>query len=314
MSECLIVSHSPHAEEGTSTGSIMMNVAAAMVPASVVAVLVFGWRALAMLGVCVVSSVFFEYLFRLVAKRTNTIGDFSAVVTGMLVALNVPVRLPLWMAVFGCLVAIVIVKQLFGGIGENFANPAIVARIVLLIAFSTQMTTWADPNPYLDVADAVTGATPLAILTSGGKLADVPPMINFLLGVRGGSMGETGSIALLIGGIYLLAKKIITPTIPVSILGTSIVLSLLTGLSPSYQLVSGGMLLGAFFMATDYTTSPISELGKFIYGIGIGVITMLIRAYGNYPEGMSFAILIMNIVTPHIDSMIKKMPFGGISK
>ncbi|MEA5011642.1 MAG: RnfABCDGE type electron transport complex subunit D [Angelakisella sp.] len=314
MANHLIVTPSPHMKDGATTGSIMMNVAAALVPAAIVSVLVFGLKALVLLCVCVASCVFFEYIFRLITKRSNTISDFSAVVTGILIAFNLPVDMPIWMAVFGCAVAILVVKQLFGGIGENFANPAIVARIVLLISFSTQMTTWAAPKAYVDVAEAVSGATPLAILTNGGKLAEVPPMINFLLGVRGGCLGETCAIALLIGGIYLIWKKVITATIPVTILATVVVMSLLTGLNPVYQVVSGGVLLGAFFMATDYVTSPTSEVGKLIFGIGIGVITMLIRAYGSYPEGMSFAILIMNIVAPHIDRSIKKMPFGGVSK
>ncbi len=314
MSNHLIVAPSPHVRDRVSTSSIMLDVIIAMLPAALVSVVVFGVRALVLICVCVASSVFFEYIFRLITKRTNTVGDLSAVVTGMLVAFNVPASLPIWMAVFGCLVAIVAVKQLFGGIGDNFANPAIVARIVLLISFSTHMTTWPLPNAYLNAAEVVSSATPLAILTKGGNVADVPPVINFLLGVRGGCLGETCALALIVGGIYLIVRKVITPTIPLTILGTAVVMSLLTGLDPVYQLLSGGMLLGAFFMATDYVTSPTREMGKLIYGIGIGVITMLIRAYGNYPEGMSFAILLMNIVTPHIDKAFNKMPFGGVSQ
>lgn len=314
MSNHLIVSPSPHIKDGASTSSIMLDVIIAMLPAAVMSVVIFGLKALVLICVCAASSVFFEYIFRSITHRTNTITDLSAVVTGMLVAFNVPADLPIWMAVFGCLVAIVVVKQLFGGIGENFANPAIVARIVLLISFSTRMTAWPLPNAYLNVAEVTSSATPLAILTTGGAVADVPPLMNFLLGVRGGCLGETCSLALLIGGIYLIARKVITPTIPLAVLGTAVVMSFVTGLDPVYQLLSGGMLLGAFFMATDYVTSPTREAGKLIYGIGIGVITMLIRAYGSYPEGMSFAILLMNIVTPHIDNMIKKMPFGGVEQ
>lgn len=315
MANKLIVSPSPHVKSGVSTSSIMMNVVAALVPAVVVATLVFGVRALLLVAVSVASSVIIEYLYRRLNKLPQTVGDWSAVVTGVLVAMNLPSSLPFWIAALGSAVAILVAKQLFGGIGDNFANPAIVARIFLLVSFSGPMTNWVSPNNYAGFAvDAVSGPTPLAILTNGGILAEAPNMINMLLGIRGGSLGETATLALLIGGIYLICKKVISPTIPLTIMATIVVMSFVTGLNPVYMLVSGGTMLGAFFMATDYVTSPSRESGKVIFAIGIGVITMLIRAYASYPEGMSFAILIMNIIAPHIDNMTKKMPFGGVSK
>ncbi len=316
MENKLIVTPSPHVKDGVSTSSIMMNVAAAMVPAAIAATLIFGVRALVLVLVSVAFSVFFEYIYRKLMHLDCTISDWSAVVTGMLIAFNVPSTLPVWMVILADAMAIIVVKQLFGGIGDNFVNPAIAARIFLLISFSGRMTTWADPINFVGgPVDAVSGATPLAILTAAdAKVSDAPDMINMLLGIRGGSLGETCAVALLVGGIYLIWKKVITATIPVTVLVTVFVMSLVTGLNPWYMLVSGGTMLGAFFMATDYVTSPVREPGKVIYGIGIGVITVLIRAYGTYPEGMSFAIMLMNIVTPHIDGAIKKMPFGGVSK
>ena len=314
MSNLKIVSPAPHFRSGESTSSIMLNVVAALIPAAVVSFLVFGPRALILEAVCVASCVFFEFLFRVVmCKRDNTIGDCSAIVTGLLLAFNLPVGLPIWMAVLGCAVAIIVTKQLFGGIGQNFANPAIVGRIFLLISFSSQMSTWADPKGYFGV-DAVSGATPLALLKNGSALADLPDMLNMLLGIRGGSVGETCIVALLIGGIYLIWKKVITATTPVVFLLTIVVFSMIFGLNPAYELVAGGAVLGAFFMATDYTTSPTTELGKVIFAVGCGIITMIIRAFGSYPEGVSFSILLMNILTPHIDSLTRKKPFGGVVK
>ncbi len=308
----LTVSPSPHIKSPVSTSSIMMNVSAALIPAGIVSVLTFGYRALILIAVTVATCVLTEYLFCRLMKQRQTVGDFSAVVTGLLLAYNLPSTLPIWMAVVGGIFAILFVKCLFGGIGDNFANPAITARIFLLVAFSKEMTTWANPNSYVKACETVTGATPLAILTTGGSVMDTPNMLNMLLGVRGGCLGETAALALLIGGIYLIYKKVITATIPVTILVTVFVMSLITGLNPFYMLVSGGTMIAAFFMATDYVTSPVRESGKIIFGIGVGVIAVLIRAYGSYPEGMSFAILLMNIVTPHINKLTKKMPFGGV--
>ena len=292
----------------------MLSVVAALIPAMVVSFLVFGPRALVLEAVCVAASVLFEYLFRVImCKRDNTVRDCSAIVTGLLLAFNLPVGIPLWMAVLGCAVAIIVTKQLFGGIGQNFANPAIVGRIFLLVSFGGQMTSWAAPQGYFGV-DAVSGATPLAVLKSGAPLKELPDMLNMLLGIRGGSVGETCIIALVIGGIFLIWKKVITATTPVVFLLTIVVLSLCFGLNPAYELVAGGVVLGAFFMATDYATSPVTESGKVIFALGCGIITMLIRAFGSYPEGVSFSILLMNIMTPHIDNLTRKKPFGGVVK
>ena len=292
----------------------MLSVVAALIPAMVVSFLVFGPRALVLEAVCVAASVLFEYLFRVImCKRDNTVRDCSAIVTGLLLAFNLPVGIPLWMAVLGCAVAIIVTKQLFGGIGQNFANPAIVGRIFLLVSFGGQMTSWAAPQGYFGV-DAVSGATPLAVLKSGAPLKELPDMLNMLLGIRGGSVGETCIVALVIGGIFLIWEKVITATTPEVFLLTIVVLSLCFGLNPAYELVAGGAVLGAFFMATDYATSPVTESGKVIFALGCGIITMLIRAFGSYPEGVSFSILLMNIMTPHIDNLTRKKPFGGVVK
>lgn len=312
--DLLIVAPSPHFRDGASTNAIMYNVLAALVPAVVISVLVFGMRALVLEAVCVLSCIFFEWLFQFVCKRPCTIADGSAAVTGLLLALNLPVTLPIWMAVLGCAVSILVVKQLFGGIGQNFANPAIVGRIFLLVSFGAQMTNWAAPKAYMAGVEALSGATPLALVKSGSALADLPPMLSMLLGVRGGSIGETAAVGLLIGGIYLIVKKVITATTPVVYIATVIVLSFAFGLEPGYQVVSGGLLLGAFFMATDYATSPTTESGKVIFAIGCGVITMAVRAFASYPEGVSFAILLMNIITPLIDRVTRTKPFGGVVK
>ena len=309
----LIVTPSPHFRDRSSTRSIMLDVIIALMPALVVSILVFGMRALILELVCVVSCVFFEYIFRVVCHRPQTVGDLSAVVTGLLLAFNLPSGLPIWQAVFGCAAAILLAKQLFGGIGQNFANPAIVGRIVLLVAFGARMTTWPTANSYISGLDAVSGATPLALIKAG-NLEALPPISNMLLGIRGGSLGETCAIALVIGGIYLIARKVITPTIPVVYLLTVVVLSFAFGLDPVYQLLSGGVLLGALFMATDYVTSPTTEKGKVIFAFGCGLITMAVRAFGSYPEGCSFSILLMNIVTPLIDNGCGTKPFGGVTK
>lgn len=311
MFERLLVEASPHFRAKENTSSIMLKVIIALAPAGVAAVILFGLRALALIGVCVLSCVLFEYLFGKILKKPATIGDLSAVVTGILLAYNLPVGLPLWMAVIGCLAAIVFVKQLFGGIGQNFANPAITARVILLVSFAQPMTTWVLPKLTGGRIAAVAGATPLAFLTKG-NLAEMPSYIDMFLGIRGGSLGETCIAALLLGGIYLLATKVIQPTIPLAFLGTMTVLSLLFGVDPLYHLLSGGAVLGAFFMATDYATTPATQKGKVIFAVGCGVLTMMIRMFGSYPEGVSFAILLMNIVVPLIDRYCRTKPFGAI--
>ncbi len=310
----LLVSAGPHIRSNASTTSIMGDVLIALLPAVVASVLVFGTRALLLEAVCVASSVLFEYLFRRLLKRSNTISDLSAAVTGLLLAFNLPAGFPIWMAILGCFVAIVIVKQLFGGIGCNFANPAITGRIFLLIAFAGQMTTWPAANSYISGIDAVSGATPLALIKEG-SIEALPAVKNLLFGIRGGCLGETCAIALLIGFVYLVIRRVITPTIPVVYVATIALMSLILGYDPIYMILTGGVLLGGIFMLTDYATSPATELGKVVFAVGAGIITMLIRnSSGGYPEGVSFAILLMNILCPYIAKLGHKKPFGGVAK
>jgi len=309
----LIVSAAPHVNAPQDTASIMKDVCIALIPAVAVSTYMFGYTALIMVLVCCAASVFFEWAARKILKRSNTVGDWSAMVTGLILALNLPVTMPYWMAIIGCFVAIVVVKQLFGGLGQNFANPAIVGRIALFIGFATDMTTWKiTPKMSQAIinfsgADAVTGATPLGLWEKG---AELPSNLEMFLGNINGSLGEISAVALLIGGIYLVVKKVISPAIPVSFIATVAVMALLFGQDPIFQICAGGVFLGAIFMATDYVTCPITTSGKIIFGIGCGVLTMLIRMYGSYPEGVSFAILFMNILVPHIDDLTKKTAFG----
>lgn len=309
--EKLLVTSSPHVKSSATTRSIMLNVVIAMIPALVCAVLFFGFRALMLTCVSVLACVLFEFLVRLLMKRDNTIGDLSAVVTGVLVAFNVPVTFPVWMLVIGDFVAIVVAKQMFGGIGQNFANPAILARIVLLVSFPAQMTSWVAPgfNDILVPADVVTTATPLAQIAEGSTL---PPLLDMFLGSRAGSLGETAILALVVGGLYLIIRRIINPITPIAYIGTVFLFTWALGLDPVYQILAGGVMLGAFFMLTDYSTSPSTTLGKLIFAVGCGVLTVVIRVFGSYPEGVSFAILLMNILTPYIDKATKLRPFGRV--
>lgn len=306
MDNMLTVSSSPHLNSGATTKRIMLDVIISLVPASIAAFVFFGWKSLMLIGVCVISCVVLEYICRRVMKRANTIGDLSAVVTGLLLALNLPAGLNPLIAVFGCVVAIVVVKQMFGGIGNNFVNPAITARIVLLVSFPVQMTTWEKPFEWLNTADSVTGATPLALMAQGEKAS----YLDLFLGNTGGCIGETCAAALILGGIYLVARKVISPIIPLCFIGTVFVLSFALGQDPIFHILSGGIMLGAIFMATDYTTSPMSKWGKVIFGVGCGIITVFIRLYANLPEGVSFSIILMNILVPHIESLTKQKPFG----
>jgi len=304
----LIVSPSPHTRSGATTQKIMLDVIIALCPALIAAVILFGTRVLLLAAVCVGSCVLLEYLCRLLMKRDQTIDDLSAVVTGLLIALNVPAGLPLWVAVFGCFIAIVVTKQLFGGIGQNFANPAITARVILLASFSGYMTTRTVPQDYMAV-DAIVSATPLVKLANG---ASTSTYLQMFLGVKSTcAIGEVSALALLLGGIYLVARKVIKPTVPLVFIGTVFVLSAVLGQDPLAQILSGGLMLGAIFMATDYATTPATEKGKIIFAVGCGLITVLIRFYGGYPEGVSFAILLMNILSPQIDKMTMKKPLGG---
>lgn len=316
----LIVSASPHLVTAMDTQKTMLMVLIALVPSLLVSTYVFGFRVLILTAVCIAASMFFEWAWNKLMKRPQTVCDLSAALTGTLIAFNVPSGLPYWIAIIGCFVAIVIVKQLFGGIGKNIANPAITARIVLFISFATEMTTWPLPRMY-QTTDAVTGATPLGILAEGSA-ADLPNNMEMFLGYIGGSMGEVSAIALLIGGLFLVWKKIISPIIPCCFIGTVFVFSLIyygaTG-GDAFQMaifhvLAGGVMLGAIFMATDYVTSPLLPGAKVVFGIGCGIITMLIRLFGQYPEGVSFSILIMNCLTPLIDNFFQKRMYGGEKK
>jgi len=301
----LIVSVSPHIKDSTRTSSIMRDVLIALSPALIASFLIFGWRSLLVTAVCVLFSVGSEWVFEKITNRPNTISDLSAAVTGVLLAFNLPVGIPLWQAAIGSIVAVVMVKQLFGGIGQNFANPAITARIVMLLAFTQTMTKWVIP-------DAVSGATTLVIL-KGESTEALPSLLHMFLGIRGGCLGETCGLALLLGGAYLLIRKVISWRTPVAFIGTVFILTLLLGKQPLYQMMSGGLLLGAIFMATDYSTTPNTNRGRVIFGIGCGLITVLIRVWGNYPEGVSFSILLMNILTPYIQKHTLPKPLGGVS-
>lgn len=306
----LIVSSSPHISSPVKTKNIMLDVIIAMVPALLASVYFFGPRALALVVITVAACVISEYIARKVMKREQTIGDLSAVVTGMLLAFNYPATLPFWIAALGGVVAIIVVKQMFGGLGHNFANPAITARVILLTSFALRMTTWVAPHAWKSGAvDAVSAATPLGMIASGNT-ADLPTYAQMLIGERAGCLGETCIICLIIGGVYLVAKKVISPIIPVCYIATVFVLSAVLGQDPVMQILSGGLFLGAIFMATDYVTSPITNKGKVIYAIGCGVITVLIRLFASLPEGVSYSILLMNILTPHIENMTMPRVFG----
>ncbi len=302
----LISSISPHFNSTITTAKIMLDVVIALIPAAIASVIIFGFRALLVIGVCVAVCIFSEWGFEKICKKQNTITDLSAVVTGMLLAFNLPVSIPLWQAAFGSLAAIVVVKQLFGGIGQNFANPAITARIIMMTAFSGSMTSWVFP-------DASSSATPLALI-SKGQTGDLPSYLNMFLGVRGGCLGETCTLALLIGGAYLLIKRVISWHTPAAFIGTVAVMSFICGKDVLYQLMAGGLMLGAFFMATDYSSTPATKWGKIIFGVGCGLITVLIRFWGNFPEGVSFSILLMNILTPYIERLTRAKPLVGGGK
>ncbi|MBR6430345.1 MAG: RnfABCDGE type electron transport complex subunit D [Oscillospiraceae bacterium] len=298
-----IVSASPHIRDRVTSQRIMLDVIIALVPALIAAITVFGLRAALVVFVCVATCVLAEFIWQKLMKKTVSVGDLTAVVTGILLAYNLPVNIPLWQAMVGAVVAIIVVKQLFGGVGKNFANPAITARIVMFLAFSVSMTNFVS-------VDGVSSATPLALITAG-RIEELPSLTNMLLGVRGGCLGETSVIALVIGGVYLICRKVITWHTPVVYLATVFVFTLLLGQQPVYQVMSGGLMLGAIFMATDYVTTPYTAIGKVIFGLGAGILTVIIRVYGSYAEGVSYSILLMNILTPYINRIRVRLPVGG---
>ena len=304
----LAVSASPHVHSGASARRIMLDVIIALVPALVAAVYLFGPRALLLTLVTVAAAVLSERISRHLMRRDSTIGDLSAVVTGLILALNLPSTLPFWMAILGAVVAVVIAKQFFGGLGQNFANPAVVGRLMLVLSFPVYMTAaFAEPLAWRGTVDAVSSATPLFAYYSGQP---IPGLRDLFFGIHAGSMGETSAFALLLGGAYLMIRRVISPIIPIAVVGTVLIIAMLGGHNPLFHLLSGGLLLGAIFMATDYATSPITRKGKLIFGVGVGLITVVIRLFAALPEGISFGILLMNILVPHIERLTMKKPFG----
>ena len=322
----LNVSLSPHEHDKETTGNLMRGVLIALVPAFLVTVWFFGYAAILVTAVAVGSCVGFEYLIqKFILKTESRVNDLSAVVTGVLLAFCLPVNIPVGLIILGSLVAIGVGKMSFGGLGNNPFNPALVGRVFLFLSFPVQMTSWPEPRGFnTGYTDALTGATPLSVLNeSYGKvpvtdiMKEIPSHVDLLIGRMGGSLGEIAALALLIGFVYLLWKRIITWHIPVSILLT---ITLFAGIlwlanpdgnaDPLYHLLSGGVMLGAIFMATDYVTSPMSKKGMIIYGVGIGLLTIIIRRWAAYPEGVQFAILIMNALTPLINMYVKPKRFG----
>ena len=299
MKELLTVASSPHIKRPDTTRGIMSDVVIALAPAATYGCILFGLRALAVLITSVSVAVLCEFLWNKALKKPNTIKDMSAVVTGLLLGMNLPPTLPLWQAAIGSAAAIIVVKQMFGGLGHNFANPAIAARIILLVSFPASMTRFTEP-----VSDAVTSATPLA--GTAGTLS----FKTLFFGMHAGSIGETSAFLLIVGGLYLVIRRVITPIIPVCFIGTVALLSLISGESVMLSVLGGGLILGAVFMATDYTTSPTTSLGKAVFAVGCGIITFVIRKFGSLPEGVSFSILLMNILVPYINRFTLSKPFG----
>lgn len=321
----LTVSSSPHVRAKDSTRSLMLDVCIALLPALIGGVIVFGFRALTLTLFSAAACVLLEWGYRKLMKLDRTVGDCSAVVTGILIAFVCPVTIPYWMIFIADAFAILIVKQLFGGIGQNFVNPALAARAILLVSWPVAMTTWVLPDSWVGVfstADAVTGATPLAALHEGSM--EGLDLLQMFLGKTGGCIGEVSALLLLLGGVYLLIRRVISIRIPLSFLLSVAVLTFLFprgGSDFTYrlswmaaQLLSGGLMLGAFFMATDYVTSPVTKWGQIIFGIGCGVITVVIRYIGAYPEGVSFAILMMNVCVGMLDRVGRPHRFGVTGK
>ncbi len=314
MANNLIVSTSPHLHSGASTRKTMLDVLIALAPATVAAVVLFGLEALLIIAVSVGTAILSEFVFNLIVKKRQTIGDLSAAVTGLLLALTLPASTEWWQVLVGAVFAIVVVKCLFGGIGCNFANPAITARIMMLISFGTSVGGGTKTN----FADLTAGATPLAAIKGGAEADTLPSLFDMLVGNRGGAIGETCAIALLIGFVYLLVKRVITWHTPVVFVGATFVLTLaFNGFNFTeslYHLLGGGLLIGAIFMATDYVTSPINLWGKVVFALGCAIITVIIRFFGRLPEGVSYAILLMNILSPYIERLCAPKPLGATEK
>ena len=322
----LIASSSPHIRSVENTRSIMLDVIIAMLPALFWAIYNFGFKALLSVVVSVVACLFWEWLYRKLLKKPQSIGDLSAVVTGMLLAFVCPPELPWWALVIGAFFSIVVVKQLYGGIGCNFLNPALAGRAILLASYATAMTTWTLPSSKKELADVISTATPLAIMKEGTvekftELTTNYSVADMFIGRVGGSLGEVSALALLLGGAWLLIRKVISWHTPVAFIGTVAILTLIS--APAgidnvqymlYNVFGGGLMLGAIFMATDYATSPVTKPGQLIFGIGCGLITCFIRRFGSYPEGVCYSILIMNCTTWLLDKYIRPTIYGAVKK
>ena len=320
----LIASSSPHIRSNEDTRSIMLDVIIALLPALAWSVYAFGWKALLLTAVSVVSCVFWEWAYRKLMKKSSMIGDLSAVVTGILLSFVCPVDLPWWAVIIGAFFSIVVVKQLYGGIGCNFLNPALAGRAILLASYATAMTTWTLPTSKVDTV--VSTATPLAIMKEGTvekftELTANYSVADMFIGRVGGSLGEVSALALLLGGAWLLIRKVISWHTPVAFIGTVAILTLIS--APAgidnvqymlYNVFGGGLMLGAIFMATDYATSPVTKPGQLIFGIGCGLITCFIRRFGSYPEGVCYSILIMNCTTWLLDKYIRPTIYGAVKK
>ncbi len=320
----LIASSSPHIRSNEDTRSIMLDVIIAMIPALCMSIYVFGFQALVLTAISVAACLFWEWGYRKVMKKSCAIGDLSAVVTGMLLAFVCPVSLPWWTVVIGAFFSIVVVKQLYGGIGCNFLNPALAGRAVLVASYAGAMTTWVTPAEKMPIfgsaADVATGATPLALMKEGA-FDQLPSISEMFLGKIGGSLGEVSALMLLLGGVYLIIRKVISWHIPVAYIATVAVVSLISapeGIGAVdymlYSILGGGLMLGAIFMATDYATSPVTKAGQLIFGIGCGLLTVFIRRFGSYPEGVCYSILIMNCCTWLLDKYVKPTIYGAPKK
>ncbi len=315
----LIVGSSPHIRKPRTTNGIMLDVVIALLPAVIAGSVIFGWRALLTVAVCAISAVAAEFIFNLIIKKEQTISDLSALVTGIILGLNVRADAPVWQCIIGSVFAIVIVKCLFGGLGCNFANPAITARIMMLISFSGSVVVVDGVERVVGISggatptivETVSGSTPLVSLGNGG---DLPSILDMFLGLRSGAVGETCIAAILLGFIYLVARRVIHLETPLIMVATVFVLYLIAENSfeiALYQVLAGGLIFAAVFMATDYVTTPITRTGKMIFAFGCGLITFLIRYFGSYPEGVSYSILFMNILSPYIEKWTRKRAFGG---
>ena len=308
-----VVSGTPHVRSKESIQSIMRDVIIALVPATAAGIYYFGLRELILIVAAIISAVFFEWLYEKITKKPVTINDLSAVVTGLLLAMNLPASAPVWVAIVGSAFAIIFAKQLFGGLGQNFINPALAGRAFLLASYPTEMTTWVVPNGL--AADAATYATPLAQLKNGALDASLKQLV---MGQVGGTIGETCAIALIIGGIYLLYKHVISWKIPVIYIATVFILFAVIGRHgmrmPLQEIFAGGVMLGGIFMATDYASSPVTPKGQVIFAVGAGLLTYLIRTFGGYPEGVSYSILIMNCCVPLIERFTEPTIFGALPK